>query len=360
MSQGSCFGDALLKALKTYYQSSAFRGALNKTTKTLRAKLRSLFVKEVDCAPYLISERMIGSTAQNAGAKLKLFTGPVLCEGREGNLHINRAPLENSTDEIGRRRSSKAFWYSQPRIKIDFALSLHTAHPNNYWHFFAHALPKILYLEDELGATDFPILINERMARCGFFKGAVELGFFGQHELLIQKASEVYELREIAVVCPPHDPDDYLDKVLDRFQISGDSDFSDRIYIHRGHQSANGRSIDNIDEVVELLEGHGFRLVDPQNHSLKEQMEIFSRAGTVVSPHGAGLANILFRRGAPLCVYEIFYGNLNHSCYLDVCNRYGFTHVRAEMASTRGKPTSGSATINIESLKAYLKTLPAL
>jgi capsular polysaccharide biosynthesis protein len=46
--------------------------------------------------------------------------------------------------------------------------------------------------------------------------------------------------------------------------------------------------------VQNLLSRYGFETVDLERMSLRDQIVIFQSAEFVVSPHGAGLANILF------------------------------------------------------------------
>lgn len=65
-----------------------------------------------------------------------------------------------------------------------------------------------------------------------------------------------------------------------------------RIYISR--KFARARRVINEDEVMESLSRHGFECYHPENLSFRKQAALFSRAETVVSIHGAGLANVIF------------------------------------------------------------------
>ena len=46
----------------------------------------------------------------------------------------------------------------------------------------------------------------------------------------------------------------------------------------------------------------------------------------VVSPHGAALTNVIFRRGAPLTAIEIVPPNLRRYSYEQICRQYGFRY----------------------------------
>jgi glycosyl transferase family 61 len=63
-----------------------------------------------------------------------------------------------------------------------------------------------------------------------------------------------------------------------------------RLYIVRQGQ----RSVVNQDEVWNLLRPRGFEMVRCEQLSLLEQVRLFASAEAVISPHGAGLSNIVF------------------------------------------------------------------
>jgi len=65
------------------------------------------------------------------------------------------------------------------------------------------------------------------------------------------------------------------------------------IYVTRG-SAANNRTVANEAAVVALLEARGFEAVDPGGMTVAEQIDAFSRASTIVAPHGAALVNLVF------------------------------------------------------------------
>jgi capsular polysaccharide biosynthesis protein len=94
----------------------------------------------------------------------------------------------------------------------------------------------------------------------------------------------------------------FRDRALRRYGLSlGPA--SRRIYITR--REARHRRIANEAEVEEVLHGYGFETHLMEGYSLAEQVTLFSKAEIVVSPHGAGLANILFSP-PELTVVDIF------------------------------------------------------
>lgn len=66
----------------------------------------------------------------------------------------------------------------------------------------------------------------------------------------------------------------------------------DRIYISR--EDASWRRVANESKLMELLVKKGFKKIVLSNLTLQEQIDIFSSANVIISPNGAGLANLMF------------------------------------------------------------------
>lgn len=67
---------------------------------------------------------------------------------------------------------------------------------------------------------------------------------------------------------------------------------SNRIYISR--EQANRRRVANRDEIEDVLSQFGFKSYVLEELSVRDQVRLFMNAEVVVSPHGAGLANIVY------------------------------------------------------------------
>lgn len=76
-----------------------------------------------------------------------------------------------------------------------------------------------------------------------------------------------------------------------------------KIYVSR--EGASFRRVLNEKEVISILEPEGFEVVRLETLNIREQAEIFAQSDVIVSPHGAGLTNLVFCRPATQVV-EIF------------------------------------------------------
>src|SRR5439155_8720213 len=102
-----------------------------------------------------------------------------------------------------------------------------------------------------------------------------------------------------------------------------------------------GREFLNLNEVLDTCHRYGFRPVDTSRMSLSEQIDLFGRAGYVIGAHGAGLMNLLFQRGAPLSLLELFPDSpssigwiMAHYFYL--CRALGFGYYAMNVSAPTG------------------------
>ena len=88
-----------------------------------------------------------------------------------------------------------------------------------------------------------------------------------------------------------------------------------------------GRVLLNGAEVEAAAAALGFRIVDTDGLSLAQQCEIFGSARVVVGIHGAGLTNIIHRRGAPLTLLELKPPGYTSSSELEhMCTAFGYRY----------------------------------
>ena len=69
---------------------------------------------------------------------------------------------------------------------------------------------------------------------------------------------------------------------------------SERIFIDRSNSSSKHCQIINYKETKEFLEKKGFKYFRLENLSFANQIYLFQNVDTILAPHGAGLANLVF------------------------------------------------------------------
>ena len=70
--------------------------------------------------------------------------------------------------------------------------------------------------------------------------------------------------------------------------------FPKRIYISRAN--ARGRKIENEKEFLEFVEKYSFITVKLEDIDFLQQVGLFKSIDAVITPHGAGLSNLVFCR----------------------------------------------------------------
>jgi capsular polysaccharide biosynthesis protein len=91
----------------------------------------------------------------------------------------------------------------------------------------------------------------------------------------------------------------------------------DKIYISRAE--ATGRRITNEKDFTKQLEKDGFKILIAEKLSIYDQAKIFNHAKIIITPHGSGLANLIFIQPNNTRVIEIDYDLERGDLYENIC-----------------------------------------
>jgi len=191
-----------------------------------------------------------------------------------------------------------------PRTRVPRVLSLRHFWETNYFHFLCDVVPK-LRLARECGIPDdVPLLVGGRLFRQPFFQRAMRRGLLQGREFVVQDGD--YLAAEDVVFARSEGPvrANLEWTALALGAPNADPNGHRRIFLTR--QKSRGRYLLNQDELLPTLKRWDIELIDTDTLTLDEQMDLFSRADVVVGIHGAGLANILYRRGGNCSVLELY------------------------------------------------------
>ncbi|MDB5358824.1 MAG: hypothetical protein JWO51_121 [Rhodospirillales bacterium] len=96
-----------------------------------------------------------------------------------------------------------------------------------------------------------------------------------------------------------------------------------RIYVSR--MNASARPLVNEAEIVDLMRGHGYEILELEKLSVAEQAMSFAEASHIVAPHGGGLANLVFANpGASVC--ELHLDHYVNWCFQRLANARGLRY----------------------------------
>lgn len=130
--------------------------------------------------------------------------------------------------------------------------------------------------------------------------------------------------------------------------------FSSKIFISRNKTLA--RRVVNEDDVMEALTPLGFIAYTLEEMSFAEQVKLFSQARMVVSPHGAGLTNIIFSQN--LTVIELFSSFIQPCFYLlskGLGHEYGF--LKCQVPPTEFRWEDGDMVANVSEVLSLVNRI---
>lgn len=124
------------------------------------------------------------------------------------------------------------------------------------------------------------------------------------------------------------------------------SNKSTNIYISR--ENAISRRVVNEDAVMDVLSQNNFKKFILEERSVRENISIFSNANIIVSPHGAGLTDILFCRDAT--IIELF-GSRKNDAYEQIAESLGFDYVGLDC-----EPVANDIRVDVDEISSLIHT----
>jgi capsular polysaccharide biosynthesis protein len=130
------------------------------------------------------------------------------------------------------------------------------------------------------------------------------------------------------------------------------------LYVSRNESSM--RRILNENDILPGLRNMGFKIILPGTLSLAEQIEAFRNARIVLSPHGAGLTNILFCRPNTTLI-EIFpEGGVHGSAFLRIASQLNFNYYyvvgqKVENRQSKKNPNNSDLILDKPSFLSFVR-----
>lgn len=227
--------------------------------------------------------------------------------------------------------------------EFDNVIHLLKEHSTNYYHWLFEIMPRLIKVVDHLANNVeyqnqlFTILVNK-----GVVKNCIELlalvmpSKFNYKVEYIEKG-ELVKCKKLYYTSPlwysfdntKHFPNPEKDFLVDRVAVElvhkklneycSNAKPTDKIYLAR--RKAQMRNIINQDEVEELMEKFGFRIVYTDVLSIDEQKSLFSNAKIVVGAAGATFSNMIFMcRGSKSIIFSPSVMMTNYYIFQQVAN----------------------------------------
>jgi capsular polysaccharide biosynthesis protein len=237
----------------------------------------------------------------------------------------------------------------------------------NYFHWMFDVLPRLEFLRQS-GLKYDRLVINRGVEYqeefCGFQDETLELLGISKDKL-IECNQDTHLLAKELIVSSPTGFTAYVPKNICQFlrekflakgKIEKVTGSTKRIYISR--EDAAHRKVANEDEVFSVLKKYGFKKVKLSTLSFVEKIQLFHSAEVILSPHGAGLTNLVFCNPGTK-VIELFTPTYTMPCFYIISNHMelDYYYLVGEVLSPKetGIRHKDPIVIDIEKLQRTLK-----
>ncbi|PQJ15241.1 glycosyltransferase family 61 protein [Aureicoccus marinus] len=215
-------------------------------------------------------------------------------------------------------------YYSDQPKALDgtvFSLLSGGGSSKNYYHWLFDSLSRIHILQSsgtDLDDIDY-ILVPGPIQ--GYKLKALESLGLSSEKIVNSQFHRHITANKLLLTSHPNDPSapmpewipGFLKELFGEFRQLPDS--RAKIFISRSQ--AKTRRLVNEEEVFSYLEQKGFVKVFLEEMAFEKQVSLFSNVETIVSPHGAGMANLVFCK-AETRVIELFPNNSNSLIYQEL------------------------------------------
>lgn len=244
-------------------------------------------------------------------------------------------------------------------MHVDSAIVLSYAW-NNYFHFHNDIIGQLRMADDAGVNKDTPIIVNANLQNMSYFKQIV------QSAPELRDRNWLFQQPNTKIECSTaHFFNTYMahrrnfDAVLDYTQF--DNVYNDylnrRIFVSRNPK--RGRVILNFAAIKIVLDKYGFEVVECDDMTVQQQAELFRNASHTIGIHGAGLTNIIYRRGRPMTMLDIFSKDYFNPVYFWLCQQYGYDY-HSMVAGESDNPTDQNGNFMIDEIEFEKKILAML
>lgn len=230
--------------------------------------------------------------------------------------------------------------------EIDCAFSACNVWSGNYFHWLLDTLPKLQALDDYESATGNEVTVLVNKTPPGFVVEMLELFNYPYEQL----QSHHYHAKKLVVPTNrrqngfpfPHSLE-YLKEMVGVEKL-----VSPKLYISR--KKAPTRRLENEDELCDYLLKQGYACILPEDMSFAEQMGVFLCSESIISTHGAGLANMIWSRNRPKVIEIVTPAYTNPCCWL-IAEALGYDY-----GYVVGEPTEHEdMTVDMDKLKYVIE-----
>ena len=250
----------------------------------------------------------------------------------------------------------KKFTEKKIQIKTQNNIIIHNHWSNGYHHWLTESLRRLLYIKTEqynlIIPSDYPDFAFESLEA---FK------FNSIIKLPKKTGAKLDEL-----IIPPNEKSGHYKKqqLIDlrkhlfsyfKVQITKPEK---NIYITR--RKADKRKVENEVDLVDFLKTRDFLIIETENLTFREQINLFSKCKILISIHGAGLTNCLFMQKNTYMLEFYKKETFINYCFERMANELEINYKRQFCEGGMNKETHVDITdliVDIDNVEKYLNSI---
>jgi capsular polysaccharide biosynthesis protein len=206
--------------------------------------------------------------------------------------------------------------------EYDTIFSLRDTNEGNYWHFFDDQLSKLRFFDQLDLNADTPVLVGKNLWNMHFFQYVINHTGFKHYNWIQQ--TEIIRSKRTIIAVPSSLKKENFQFFLNKAAINLTTGTPRLLFVNRSLQ--RGRTISNIEEIKPVLHKYNIQLVENDNLSFADQMNIYKDASLLIGIHGAGLVNLIYRMNKPTGLLEIFHPGTIHPHYVWMSKAFHFKY----------------------------------
>lgn len=226
----------------------------------------------------------------------------------------------------------------------------------NYYHFLMDVLGKLSLLDRQGIDPALPLALGRYVGEFRFASDFIRLGRLkDRHWLIPDKDNHRVIATDKLIYCRV-DGHSYRDRAS---YTVGQMDLpftpprdGMRVFLNRPAPAT--RRIVNLDQVSTVLDHFNFTCADTTGMPVVDQLELFSKTRYLVAIHGAGVTNVIFRRGAPLSLLELHARSYINDDMMLMAGEFGYVYDRLKCEPQPGAKAQ-QANISVDASKLRLK-----
>jgi capsular polysaccharide biosynthesis protein len=228
-----------------------------------------------------------------------------------------------------------------------------------YYHWLFDTLPRLHLLQSSRLPVDAFVVPQ----RTSFQRDAVSMLGLDQKRLVSDGS---LHLRAESLVVPslpgdPGNPPAWACSFLRASFLDSSRKVAGRTRLFVSRARSASRRVLNEDRLLDVLRPLGFRSIYLEELSFRDQIDAFNDAEIIVSPHGSGLANLVFcRAGAQ--VIELFSPNYVNVLYWTLSNQvqldysYILGSAPVTRAAHRGRHVHEDIVVDVQAVEAMVRS----